>query len=75
MHERAGTASPYGGGSCALHHADITRTQQPTSREHHMAAAAAYTTWTSHASRGHRALLHLGITRQQRTAAPYKTYH
>ncbi|KAL6034738.1 hypothetical protein STEG23_033965, partial [Scotinomys teguina] len=35
------------------------------------AAAAPYITRTLCASRGHHALLHSGITRQRRTAAPY----
>ncbi|KAL6075149.1 hypothetical protein STEG23_029976 [Scotinomys teguina] len=39
------------------------------------AAAAAYTTRTSLASRGHHALLHSGIKRQRRTAAPYSLSH
>ncbi|KAL6030682.1 hypothetical protein STEG23_037408 [Scotinomys teguina] len=46
--------------------------QQPRPKlcSHHVAAAA-YITRTSRASCGHHALLHSGITRQRRTAAPY----
>ncbi|KAL6090145.1 hypothetical protein STEG23_003475 [Scotinomys teguina] len=36
------------------------------------AAAAPYITRTSRASRRHHTLLHSGVTRQRRTAAPYK---